>query len=67
MQRFADELIGDVRAVEVARVDVIDAARDRLAQHGDRAVAVFRRPEHARSGELHRAVAQALHGAIAEA
>ena len=61
MQRLADELIGDVRAVEVAGVDVIDAARDRLAQHGDRRLAVLRRPEHAGSGELHGAVAEALH------
>ena len=66
MERFANELIGDVRAVIVARVDVIDAARRRLAQHRDRAVAVLRRPEHPRSGELHRAVAEALHDAIAK-
>jgi hypothetical protein len=66
MERFADELIGNVRAIVVARVDVIDPARDRLAQHGDRAVAVPRRPEHARSGELHRAVAEPLHDTVAE-
>ena len=66
MQRLADDLVGDVRAVEVAGVDVVDAARDRLAQHGERGVAVLRRPEHAGPGELHGAVAEALHGAVAE-
>ena len=66
MQRLADELVGDVRAVEVAGVDVVDAAGHRLAQHGERRVAVLRRPEHARAGELHRAIAHAVHGAVAE-
>ena len=41
VQRLADELVGDVRAVEVAGVDVVDAARDRLAQHGERGVAIL--------------------------
>jgi len=66
VQRFADELIGDVRAVEIARVDMIDPARHCLPQYGNRADAVLRRPEHARSGKLHRAVAEALHDAIAQ-
>ena len=57
MQRLADDLVGDVRAVVVARVDVVDAARDRLAQHRDRGRAVPRRAEHTWAGELHRAVA----------
>ena len=66
MQRFADELIGDVRPVVVAGVDVIDAARDRLAQHRNRGVVVLGRPEDAGSGELHRAIAKALHNPVAE-
>ena len=66
MQRFADELVGDVRAVEVAGVDVVDAARDGLAQHRERRVAILGRPEHAGSGELHGAIAEPLHGAVAE-
>ena len=49
MQRLADELVGDVRAVEVARVDVVRRRCHRLAQHGERAVAVLRRPEDARA------------------
>ena len=66
MQRLADELVGHMRTVVVAGVDVIDAARDRFAQHRDRGIVVLRRPEHARSGELHGAVAKALHNPVAE-
>ena len=66
MQRLADELVGHMRTVVVAGVDVIDAARDRFAQHRDRGVVVLRRPEHARPGELHGAVAKALHNPVAE-
>ena len=43
-----------------------DAARHRLAQHRERRVAVLRRPEHARPGELHRAVPHPLHASPAE-
>ena len=47
MERLADDLIGDVRTVEVAGVDVVDAGGDRLAQNGeggvrDRAAAPIR-------------------------
>ena len=66
MQRLADQLVGDVRAVEVAGVDVVHAARHRLAQHGERRVAILGRTEDAGPGELHRAVAHAVHGAVAE-
>jgi len=50
-------LVGDVRPVGVGRVDVVDAQLDRGPQHLDRGGAVARRPEDARAGELHRAVA----------
>ena len=58
-QRLADELVRDVRAVEVGGVDVGDAQLDDGAQHGDRRVVVLRRPEDAGPGELHGAVADA--------
>ena len=67
MQRLGDDLVGDMRPVEVAGVDVVDAARDRLAQHGDAFGAVLRRAEDALAGELHGAVAHAVHGSVAEA
>src|SRR6266436_4785672 len=56
-ERLPDDLVGDVRAVGVGRVDVVDAQIDRGPQHLDRGGAVARRPEDARAGELHRAVA----------
>ncbi len=66
VQRFADQLVGDMRAVEVAGVDVIDAGRHGLAQDGERTRVVARRPEDVRPGKLHRAVAEALYDAITE-
>ena len=66
MKRLANELVGHMRTVVVAGVDVIDAARDRFAQHSDGGIVVLRRPEHARPGELHGAVAKALHNPVAE-
>ncbi len=63
MKGFADELIGDVRTVIVARIDMIDSARQRFAQYRERALPVFRRPEYPRPRELHRAVAHPLHAA----
>ncbi|MET3248373.1 hypothetical protein ABIE53_005183 [Burkholderia sp. OAS925] len=59
MQRLANELVGDMRAIKIAGVDVIHALRHRLAQHGKRGVAILRRAEHARSRELHCAIAHA--------
>jgi hypothetical protein len=56
-ERLPDDLVGDVRAVGVGRVDVVDAQLDRGPQHLDRGRAVARRPEDAGPGELHRAVA----------
>ena len=66
MQRFTDERIGDVRAVVVTGVDVVDAARNRFAQYGQGGIAIFRRSEHAGAGQLHRTKAQSFHRAIAE-
>ena len=39
MERFPNQLIGDVRAVEVAGVDVVDAGGEGFAQDGDGLVA----------------------------
>src|SRR5258707_15422769 len=56
-ERLPDDLVGDVRAVGVGRVDVVDAQLHRGPQLLDRGRAVARRPEAAGAGELHRAVA----------
>ena len=58
-ERLADDLVGDVRPVEVGGVDVGDAELDGLAKHGDCCVAILRRAEDSGAGELHRAVADA--------
>ena len=66
VKRFADELIGDVRAIGLARIDVIDAARHRLVQHRNRLLPILRRPEDLGSGHLHGPESQTLHAAIAK-
>jgi hypothetical protein len=62
VERFADDLVDDVRAVEVGGVDVVDAAFDGFMQNGDGFVAVAGRAPDARAGELHSAVAHAVNG-----
>jgi hypothetical protein len=61
MEGALDELVRDVRAVEVARVDVIDAGGGRRPEHGNRTIGVTRRPEGMGARELHGAVAHAIH------
>ena len=63
-QRFVNELVHHMRAVEVAGVNVIDARLDCFLQHLDGFVVVLRRPIHTRPGELHRAVAHAVYSQI---
>src|SRR5205085_10946132 len=59
MQRFFDQLIGDMRPIEIAGVDVIDSEPNDLAQDCDGAVVIFWWPEYMWTGELHGAVAHA--------
>ncbi len=66
VKRFADDLVGDVRAIEVAGVDVVDPGGDRFAQDRDRLAPVLRRPEHARPRQLHGAIAQTPDAAPAQ-
>jgi hypothetical protein len=66
MKRLSDNLVGDERTVVIADVDVVDPARHGLAQHGDRLVAVARRTEHARAGQLHGTIAHPLHLTVAK-
>jgi hypothetical protein len=66
-ERLADDLVGDVRAVVVGGVDVVDAQLDGRAQDGDRGVAVLWRPEHVGAGELHGAVPDAVEVEVADA
>ena len=59
MQCFFDQLIGDMRPIKVAGVDVIDSEPDDLAQDCDRAVAIFWWPKNMWTSELHGAVTHA--------
>ncbi len=66
VERLADDLIGDVRAVEVRGIDVVHAIRDGRAQHGQRCIAILGWAEYAGSRELHGAVAETPDIAVAE-
>src|SRR4029077_14667324 len=59
MQRFFDKLIGYVRAIEVAGVDVGDTEANNLAQDRDCTIVVLRRSEYMGTSQLHGAVAHA--------
>ena len=66
MQRLPNQLVGDVGTVELGGVDVVDAEFDRPPQHRQRRVAVPRRPEDVRPGQLHCAEADAGNGKATE-
>ena len=66
MEGGVDELVRDVRPVELGGVDVVDAQVDRPAEDGDGPVAVAWRAEHTRSGQLHRPEADAGDGVAGE-
>jgi len=53
MKRFFDKLIGYVRAIEVAGIDVIDTELNNLAQDSDCTVVIRWRPEHMWTSQLH--------------
>jgi hypothetical protein len=53
MQRFFDKLIGYMRAIEVAGVDVGDPELHNLAQDRECTVVVCRRPEYMGTSQLH--------------
>ena len=60
MQSFLDNLVGDVRAIEVGGVNMVYARRDRLPKDGESSVRVLGRTINTRAGELHRAVTHPL-------
>ena len=65
MQRLADQILADVRAVRVRGVDQVDAELDRAPQDGERLLAVGRLAPDAGAGDLHRPEAEPMHGQIA--
>ena len=56
-----DQLVGDVGAVVLSGVDVVDAQLDGPTEHGQGRGPVTRRTRYAWTGELHRAEANARH------
>lgn len=64
MQSLFDQLISDMRPVEVAGIDVVDTEFDHLAQDRKRAVVVCRRPEYMRTRQLHGTVPHASQGEV---
>ena len=59
MQRFFDKLIGYMRAIKVAGVDVGNTELNNLAQNRDCTVMICWRPEYVRTSQLHGAVTHA--------
>ncbi len=59
---FAEDLVGDVGAVEVAGVDVVDAVFDGFANDAEGFGAVAGRAKDAGTGELHGSIAHAVDG-----
>ena len=53
MQRHPDELIRDIGTIELGGIDVIDAEFCGAPQNRNRLAAVSRRPEYARTWQLH--------------
>ena len=60
VQRFADQLVRDGRAVVLSSVDMVDTEIDRPAQDGQCLRLVARRPEHTTAGQLHCAESDAM-------
>ena len=60
MQRLFNKVIGNMRPVKVARIDVIDSDLNNFAQDGECTVAVCRRPEYMRTSKLHGTVSDAV-------
>ena len=65
MQRLLDDLIGDMRTVEIAGIDVVHARRDSLAKNRDRTGNIAWRAPNPLvailSGELHRPITDPIY------
>ena len=66
IEGLADQLVDDMGSIEIAGVDVVDPGLDRRPQHGQRGLAILRRPEYAGPGQLHGAKTHALDGPVAQ-
>ena len=62
MERLLDDLIRHVRAIEIAGIDVIHSRFNGLSQDPDGFVGIARRSPHLRTGQLHGAITNTVHG-----
>ena len=62
MKCLADNLIGNVRAIEVAGINVIDAKCYCFAQNGNSSIHIAWRTKDPFTRKLHRAVSHAIQG-----
>ena len=60
MKRLADKLVGHMRSVKIAGINVIHTRRHRFTQHRQRRIFIFWRTKNARPGKLHRAIAKSF-------
>src|SRR5579872_691958 len=61
MECLLDNLIGRMRTVEVARIDVVYTGVNGLSQDPNGFVGIARRPPHLRTRQLHRPITHAVH------
>lgn len=60
MECLFNKLIGNMRPVKVARIDVIDSELNNFAQDRGRTVVVCGRPEDMRTSQLHGTISDAV-------
>src|SRR5215468_9772164 len=60
VERFADQVLGDVRAVAIGRVDEVDADLGKPAQRGQRCLTIGRRSPDAGPRDAHGAIAKTM-------
>ena len=66
MQRLANQVVDHVRSVVLRGVDVVNAELNRPAQYGPSRTWVAWWPKHAGTGELHRAITDAVDRLVTE-
>ena len=62
MERLLDDLIGHMGTIKVAGIDMVDAGRNGLSQHGQRTVHITWRSPHLWACKLHGAIPHAIYG-----
>src|SRR5258707_8468033 len=62
MKSLFNDLVGHIRAVKVAGIDMVHACRNRLPQNSNRSLNIARRSPYLRASKLHRAAAHPVPG-----